>query len=108
MPARLIQSELNRILSLIGHDNTVERVYLFGSAIDEVRLHEGSDIDLCIVQRTNHRFYDRLAEWIDRIQPEVGLDLVVYTPEEFAEMRRSSHFVRAEITKKGKEVYHAA
>ena len=108
MSASLVQSELKRILSLVGDESTVERVYLFGSATDAVRLHDESDIDLCIVQRTKLPFYDRLAEWIDRIQPEVGLDLVVYTPEEFEEMQRTNHFVRSEITEKGKEIYHAA
>lgn len=104
----IIKSELNKILSLVALDSSVERVYLFGSGVDPVQLHDESDIDLCIVQQTNRRFYDRLAEWIDRIQPEVGLDLVVYTPEEFEEMTRSNHFVRSEITQKGKEIYHAA
>ena len=108
MSASLVQSELKRIMTLVGDESTVERVYLFGSATDAVRLHDESDIDLCIVQRTSLPFYDRLAEWIDRIQPEVGLDLVVYTPEEFEEMQRTNHFVRSEITEKGKEIYHAA
>lgn len=110
MAVSLIQSELKRILSLVGDETTVERVYLFGSAAaaDGARLHDESDIDLCIVQRTNLPFYSRLAEWIGRIQPELGLDLVVYTPEEFEEMQRSNYFVRSEITEKGKEIYHAA
>ena len=108
MSASLIQSELKRILSLVGDENTVERVYLFGSAADAVRLHDESDIDLCVVQRTNLPFYARLADWIGRIQPELALDLVVYTPEEFEEMQRNSYFVRSEITEKGKEIYHAA
>ena len=107
MLSRRIQSELERIQSLVSREATVERVYLFGSAVDEDRLHDESDIDLCIVQRTTHRFYDRLAEWIDRIQPQMGLDLVVYTPEEFKEMEHSSHFVRSEIKRRGKEIYHA-
>lgn len=108
MSTGLIQSELKRILSLVADVSTVERVYLFGSAADGVCLHDESDIDLCIVQRTTLPFYARLAEWIGRIQPELGLDLVVYTPEEFEEMQRNNHFVRSEITEKGKEIYHAA
>lgn len=108
MSVSLIKSEIKRILSLAGDESSVERVYLFGSAAKEVRLHDESDIDLCIVQRTTLPFYARLAEWIDRIQPELGLDLVVYTPEEFEEMQRNNHFVRSEITEKGKEIYHAA
>jgi predicted nucleotidyltransferase len=82
--------------------------FLFGSAVDAMQVHEESDIDLCIVQKTSLRFYDRLAKWIARIQPKIGLDLVVYTPEEFAEMSQSNHFVRSEIAEKGREIYHAA
>ena len=108
MRMSLIQSELERILSLVGRDPSVDRVFLFGSAADVERIHEESDIDLCIVQRTGQRFYDRIAGWIDRIQPKVGLDLVVYTPEEFEEMARSNYFVRSEIAEKGREIYHAA
>jgi predicted nucleotidyltransferase len=104
----LIQSEQRRMLSLIKADPSVERVFLFGSAVEPNRLHEESDIDLCIVQKTDLPFYDRLAEWINRIQPEVGIDLVVYTCQEFEEMVSNNHFVRSEIAGKGKEVYHAA
>ena len=108
MRVESIHSELDRILSLVGLDPSVERVYLFGSAADDERIHEESDIDLCIVQHTDLRFYDRLAEWIDRIRPEIGLDLVVYTPEEFEQMKKQNYFVRSEIAQKGKEIYHAA
>lgn len=101
-------TELDRILALTSAQASVERVYLFGSSVNQELLHEESDIDLCIIQRTEKRFYDRLAEWIERIQPQVGLDLVVYTPEEFDEMVQTNHFVRSEISQKGKELYHAA
>ena len=104
----LIASELKRILSFIENEPSVERAFLFRSAVDPNRLRADSDIDLCIVQRTKRRFYDRLAEWIDRMQPEVGLDLVVYTPEEFTKLSRGNYFVRTEIQEKGKEIYHAA
>ena len=76
--------------------------------MDAKQIHKESDIDLCIIQKTSLRFYDRLAEWINRIQPKIGLALVVYTPEEFDEMSQSNHFVRLEIAEKGREIYHAA
>lgn len=108
MRINLIQSELERILALVGNESSVEHVFLFGSAVNPKHLHEESDVDLCIVQQTTLPFYDRLAEWINRIQPQVGLDLVVYTPVEFEEMTRNNHFVRSEIAEKGREIYHAA
>ena len=108
MQASQIQSEIDRVLRLIGAEPSVERVFLFGSGVDLQKLHTDSDIDLCIVQRTEKRFYDRLSEWITRLNPRVGMDLVVYTPQEFEEMSLNNHFVRSEITGKGREIYHAA
>lgn len=104
---RDLQSELARMLEIIRMDSSVERVILFGSTARQEGGHRESDLDLCIVQDTGLRFYDRLAEWIDRIQPRVGLDLVVYTPHEFATMREGNHFVRREIAEKGLEIYAA-
>ena len=108
MSRSLIQTELDRILRLVAEEDSVERVLLFGSAVCQERIHDESDIDLCIVQQTDLRFFDRLTEWFDRIQPEIGLDLVVYTPTEFSKMMEKNHFVRSEIAGKGKEVYHAS
>lgn len=62
---------------------------------------------MCIVQNTDLRFYDRLAQWIDRIEPQVGLDLIVYTPEEFSELPRRNHFVGKQIVQMGKQIYAA-
>ena len=103
----LIQSEIDRILKIAREDPTVERIFLFGSATRPETIHEESDIDLCIVQRTNRRFLDRLADWMDRLEPKAGLDLVVYTPEEFNSLRVSSEFVKKQIELNGKEIYAA-
>lgn len=108
MYRELIQSELDRIVALVSEEPSVQRVFLFGSAVKPESLTEGSDLDICIVQKTERPFYDRLAEWILKIQPEVGLDLVVYRPEEFDQMIRENYFVRSEISEKGREIYHAA
>jgi len=108
MQTSQINAEIERVLSLIGGEPSVDRVFLFGSGVKPEQLHLDSDIDLCIVQRTEKRFYARLAEWISRLNPRVGMDLVVYTPEEFEEMSRNNYFVRSEITEKGREIYHAA
>lgn len=63
---------------------------------------------ICVSLRTpNFGFYDRLAEWIKRLRPRVGLDLVVYTPFEVEEMRKHANFFTQEIEKKGRELYVA-
>jgi predicted nucleotidyltransferase len=107
MRAEVIQSEINRILEIANQDKSVVRVVLFGSSAQAGQIHEESDIDLCIVQNTALRFYDRLAEWIDRIQPQIGLDLVVYTPAEFSKLCDNNYFVSEQIAHKGIEIYAA-
>lgn len=107
MRAESIKAEISRILGIVSQDPTVQRVLLFGSSAQPKQIHEDSDIDLCIVQNTSLRFYDRLADWIDRIEPRIGLDLVVYTPEEFSNLCHQNYFVSEQIAHKGKEIYAA-
>ena len=95
------------MIRLIADEPTVRRVILFGSSCGQESVRNWSDIDLCIVQDTELRFYDRLAWWLKRLSPEVGIDLVVYTPKEIEEMRARNGFYRREIEAKGKELYAA-
>ncbi|MCC5789619.1 MAG: nucleotidyltransferase domain-containing protein [Opitutales bacterium] len=107
MRSEEIQKEVEKIIDLVSQDSSVKSVFLFGSSAHPHELHEDSDLDLCIVQETNLRFYDRLAEWIDRIEPEVGLDIIVYTPEEFEKLSRENQFVSEQIENKGQRIYAA-
>jgi len=102
-----LTTELNRVLSLVAKDQSVKKVILFGSSVDLSNVSDWSDIDICLIQETNLRFLDRVASWIDKIEPEVGMDLVVYTPDEFEKLKTSSAFVTKEIVEKGKELYAA-
>ena len=94
------------MLALIVGQPGVRRVILFGSAAQD-RMDEHSDLDLCIVQDTALRFYDRLAWWLRRLRPRVGLDLVVYTPGEMDQLATREGFVRTEIEQRGREIYAA-
>jgi predicted nucleotidyltransferase len=68
-------------------------------------LHEWSDIDLVIVKETNQRFLERTKEVMQLLQPKVGLDVLVYTPAEFAQLYQERAFVRDEIVNKGRVLY---
>lgn len=62
-----------------------EKIILFGSwARGEGDRY--SDVDLIVVVRTNKRFLDRLAGFYEAWSIPVPVDILVYTPEEFAEM----------------------
>ncbi len=77
---------------------------LFGT-LAQGELHEWSDIDLVVVEETDLPFYQRLRKIRELIQPQVGLDIVVYTPEEFDQLQANSPFFREEIIAKGKIIY---
>ena|SRR3989338_129671 len=103
-----LESELQRILSLIVRDYQPEKVILFGSfAYGEV--HEWSDIDLVLLKRTDKPFLQRLKEIALLTRPRVGVDFFVYTPEEFSEMTAEpTTFQYSEMLRKGKVLYERA
>jgi predicted nucleotidyltransferase len=99
-----LQDELDRYLDLLIERVAPEKVILFGSlAHEEVRAW--SDIDLVVVTDTTARFLDRSKEMLQLLQPRVGLDVLVYTPEEFQRLCRERPFFREEILEKGKVLY---
>jgi predicted nucleotidyltransferase len=99
-----LQDELDRYLDLLIERVAPEKVILFGSlAREEVRAW--SDIDLVVVTDTTARFLDRSKEMLQLLQPRVGLDVLVYTPEEFQRLCRERPFFREEILEKGKVLY---
>ena len=96
--------ELERIKRKLLEHYRPERIILFGSLANDSpdAVHEWSDIDLAIVKSTPASFLDRIREVMDLLQPRVGLNVIVYTPEEFNRAEQEGHFfVRDEILKKG-------
>ncbi len=97
---RRLMAELKRLRQLLAPDPRVRGVVVFGSlATGEV--HAWSDLDVVVVMDTQDRFVERISEVRRRLQPRVGLDLLVYTPEELRRLQQRL-FVREEIVKKGK------
>ena len=105
---QLLEQELTRCLTTLkAMPNPPQRILLFGSLVSG-KIGPWSDIDLVIVQRTELRFLDRLKEMIDLLQPQVGMDLLVYTPEEFEQMKHEQLFFQEEILAKGRILYEQA
>lgn len=99
-----LQEELARAVDAL-REMGAERIVLIGSLAGEP-VNPFGDIDLVAVMRTNKRFLDRLKEAYARIQPRVAMDILVYTPEEFEELRDSSPFLSHAL--KGGKVLYAA
>lgn len=101
-----LQSELDRFLPILINQFRALKIVAFGSfAGNEVS--EWSDLDIVVVRDTPLRFLDRSAELIQALQPQVGVDFLVYTPDEWACLTRENLFVRTKIFEKGKELYAA-
>ena len=101
---KLLDQELARYIRLLAEHSNPEKVILFGT-LATGRVHEWSDIDLVIVQKTQLPFFQRLRNVRKLLQPKVGTDIMVYTPEEFKRLCAERPFFREEINEKGKVVY---
>lgn len=96
---------LQNILHVLQSEYHPEKVILFGS-LAENEPGQWSDIDLAIIKDTDLPFLDRLEEVALLCRAPVGVDYLVYTPEEFEQMIAAGNpFVIEEILNKGKVVY---
>ena len=100
-----LERELKRVVLALRKGYKPQKILLFGSLAGGCA-HAWSDIDLVVVKATQKRFVERLKEVALLIQPKVGIDFFVYTPEEFAEMISDpSSFQSKEMLEKGKVLY---
>lgn len=100
-----LESELRRIKDIIIKEYSPEEIILFGSLANG-NIHEWSDIDLVIIKETKERFIDRLHRVRLMTQPELGVDFVVYTPQEMEDMKREKRrFLLKEVLEKGEVIY---
>ena len=97
-----LEEELKRIIPEIIKLG-VEKIILFGSLNSE-NVHKSSDIDLIVVQKTEKNFLERLEEFYNYLNPKVAMDIFVYTPEEFEEMKNKNSFIKSAL-KKGRIIY---
>jgi predicted nucleotidyltransferase len=78
------------------------KVILFGSMVrDNAGL--SSDLDLLIVMDSQLDFIERGSDLFRRLKPEVGADIIVYTPEELEKMQ-TNPFIRR-IIAEGRVLY---
>lgn len=104
---RELRQAMENILQVLVAEYSPEKVILFGSlANDEVR--EWSDLDVVIVKDTSKPFLQRLREVALLCRPVVGVDFLVYTTGEFAEMIADRNpFILEEVIRKGVVVYES-
>ena len=99
---------LTQILEILTTQYEPEKVILFGSMASGT-VHEWSDLDLVIVKDTSKPFLQRLKEVALMCQASVGVDFLVYTPNELAQMvEEKNPFILEEIIQRGKVLYTTA
>ena len=100
-----LQAELERIVRVLVEQYDPECIILYGS-FAHGDIHAWSDLDLCVIKRTETRFIERLEEVRRLTLPRVGCQILVYTPKEFEAVKEKGHyFFVEEILGKGKVLY---
>ncbi|MFB0563787.1 MAG: nucleotidyltransferase domain-containing protein [Candidatus Lokiarchaeia archaeon] len=99
---QLIAEELKRVIPKII-ELDVEKVIVFGSSVSNT-VHKSSDLDILIIKKTSKKFLDRLEEFYQHLKPRLAMDIFVYTPEEFEDMKRSNQLVKSAL--KNREVLY--
>lgn len=102
--ALMLREELERWVKLLKKEYDPDKVILFGSFAQN-KVRKWSDIDLIIIKNTEKSFLDRLKEVLVLLRPSVGVDILVYTPEEFKYLSANRSFFKREINSKGKTIY---
>jgi uncharacterized protein len=102
--AEILRAELQRFVDIVAADTRTQQVRIFGSAADAT-IDEWSDLDVVVVMETELPFLERLRYLQRLARPQVAMDLLVYTPDEWAEIIETRPFVRDEIVAKGLIVY---
>ncbi len=100
-----LEAELTRFLEFLRANYAPQRVILFGS-LAQGELRPDSDLDLVVVMPSSRPFLDRIGELLERFRPRVGMDLLVYTPEEFEEIR-TRPFFQEEVLARGVVIYES-
>lgn len=99
-----LKGELDNIIDKLI-DKDTKKIILFGSMARE-QVNRYSDIDLIVIKDTKKRFLDRLEEVYTNAEPSLSVDILVYTPQEFQEMRQWSSFIKG-VLKEGRVLYEA-
>lgn len=100
-----LKEALDHILQTLKTKYHPDKVILFGSMVTG-GVKDWSDLDLVIIKNTPLPFVQRLKEVALLCLADVGVDYLVYTPEEFSQMiAEQNPFIVNEIIGKGKVLY---
>ena len=99
--SREIYNHLIRSINEVKTKFPITAVYLYGS-LTNGELNEGSDIDLLIIGNFKEPFFERIFNILRFV--DLPIEPLVYTQEEFNEMRQSKNPFILEVLKRGKRI----
>lgn len=101
---KMLAESLDELLPILIEGYKPERVMLFGS-LARGDVGEWSDLDLLIVKDTSEPFLERSREVALLCRALVGVDYLVYTPDELDEMIERGNPFLLEALKEGRTLY---
>lgn len=103
-PPAVSRAELERRVRQALAGTRVERAILFGS-FARGTADALSDVDLVLIEPTDRPFVERGLAHPALFRLGVGVDLLVYTPQEWARMREEANPLAERVTREGVPVY---
>lgn len=104
MTGKKISQKIKEITEKIVKDFQPEKIILFGS-FAYGKPKPSSDIDLLIIKKSKKRKVERIKEVLMKVESEIPLGPLVYTPKEIQERLGLGDFFFQDIFKKGKILY---
>lgn len=101
---KALKKNLERIIVDLKEKYDPNKVILFGSYASG-KIKNFSDLDLLIIKDTKSKFFDRLREVTKICNYDIGVDFLVYTPEEYEDQLNNNLFFKEEVVSKGKVIY---
>lgn len=101
---KALKENLERIILDLKEKYNPNKVILFGSYASG-KIKNFSDLDLLIIKDTKSKFFDRLREVTKICNYDIGVDFLVYTPEEYEDQLNNNLFFKEEVVSKGKVIY---
>ena len=103
---REIDRDLSRLVRRIVSTLRPEQIILFGSGA-RGDVHEASDLDVIVVADTPLPFFERIGRVLDLHRGGRDLEVLVYTPAEFAKMKREGRTFILDAVRHGRILYSA-
>lgn len=95
--------EIKNIVAQLKKNYKPEVIMVFGSYATG-NIHPDSDIDILLVKKTKKRPLWRRIEARKSIETDLPIDFLVYTPNEYIQLKKESLFLNS-IIDEGKIIY---